>query len=529
MVVLSSLPRNTDPMANDPYAPLTRKKRLAALLRAWRRAARRPLRPSRLRPDREGPPNLLLIGVDTLRWDHLGLAGYGPHTSLRLDALATRGTVLRDVMAAAPWTLPSFASALTGLSPGLHGAYLTGEIRNMDRQPPHRLADDAVTLARHLNGHGYRTAAFYANQFFAFGLAESFAEHTYCNLPAADLLAVALDWIRRHGDHPFCCFVLLNDPHEPTTPRGDDLAAFLPGARADGASAPSAENLRALAAWGDRARPDEHLGHARWPLGDTTRRQRRLKLAIYDATIRAVDRAIGAAADRLARWGLDRNTVVTVFSDHGEEFLDHAAEAHSWNHDPREVRGIGHGHTQFQELLHVPWLSWGPGVPQGLAWDQPVSLCDLAPTHAEWLGMPMALPQPACAGMVGRSLAGDLRAAAAAPRDDRWLVAEALAFGPDVVAVRRGRWKLIAHAGGRVLGFYDLMDDPREHDDRQHRHPDLVRQFQLHLAAWRRELRGEPTASDPTAGGANTSATAAGWQDLDDEVRRRLKDLGYGE
>jgi arylsulfatase len=427
-------------------------------------------------------------------------------------------------MAAAPWTLPSFASALTGLSPGLHGAGLSGEVRNMDTQPPRRLGPDAVTLARHLSGRGYRTAAFYANQFFAFGLAESFDEHTYVNLPAADLLAVALDWVRRHGDRPFFCFVLPNDPHEPTTPAAADLAAFLPGALAEGVPAPSPDQLRALASWGDLTQPGRHLGLVRWPLGDVTRQQRRLKLAVYDATIRGVDRAIGAAADRLARWGLDRNTITTVFSDHGEEFLDHAAEAHSWSHDPRDVRAVGHGHTQFQELLHVPWLSWGPCVPKGLAWDDPVSLCDLAPTHADWLGLPLPLPQPACPGMVGRSLAGDLQAggadtAAAERRAERWLVAEALAFGPDVVAVRRGRWKLIAHRNGRSLGLYDLAEDPREHDDRQHLHPDLVRALRTHLANWRLAT-GE-------AGAPN--APAGGWDDLDDEVRRRLRDLGYGE
>ncbi len=520
MVVLSSTPRNTSEMAQDPYASLTRKKRIAARWRRLRRALQRPWRPSRLRPDREGPPNLLLIGVDTLRWDHLHLAGYPHPTSPRLDALAARGTVFGDVMAAAPWTLPSFASALTGLAPGLHGAALPGEIRNMDTQPPRRLDAGAVTLARHLRGRGYRTAAFYANQFFAFGLAESFEEHTYVNLPASEVLAVALDWLRRHGDRPVFCFVLLNDPHEPTTPARADLAAFLPGALADGVPAPVPADLQMLAGWGDRTQPGRHLGLARWPLGDVTRQQRRLKLAVYDATIRGVDRAIGAAADQLARWRLDRNTITTVFSDHGEEFLDHAAEAHSWSHDPREVRGVGHGHTQFQELLHVPWLSWGPGVPAGVTWDRPASLCDLAPTHADWLGLPLALPHAACEGLVGRSLAGDLATGGdAAAADERWLVAEALAYGPDVVAVRRGRWKLIAHRNGRVLGFYDLVEDPREHDDRQHRHPDLVRAWQAHLASWR-QAAGEAIPTGDAAGG---------WHDLDDEVRRRLKDLGYGE
>ena len=120
---------------------------------------------------------------------------------------------------------------------------------------------------------------------------------------------------------------------------------------------------------------------------------------------------------------------------------------------------------------------------------------------------------------LGRSLAEDLRAVGSGAAAERWLVAEALAYGPDVVAVRRGRWKLIAHRNGRSLGLYDLVEDPREHDDRQHRHPDLVRTLQAQITTWRR------TVGDA----ASTGNAAGGWHDLDDEVRRRLKDLGYGE
>jgi arylsulfatase A-like enzyme len=430
----------------------------------------------------------------------------------RLRERAATGVDLTDVTAAAPWTLPSFAGALTGLMPTLHGARLDGTVRNMDRQPPRRLDGKAVTLARHLGGRGYATAALYANQFFAFGLAETFDEHRYLNLAADDLLAEAAAWIRRHADGPFCLFVLLNDPHEPTTPPRDLLQPELD--QLDLAP-PTVTELRHLAAWGDPDRPETHLGRCGWPLPAAARRTRALKLAIYRATVRQVDRALGRFCERLDRWGLTDITQVTVFSDHGEEFCDHGAEAHAWDHDPREVRGIGHGHTQFQELLHVPWLSWGPGVAAPPPAAEPTSLLDLAPTVADWLDQgPFYLPEAALDGLVGHSLA------ATAPPPGRTLLAEALAYGPDVVAVRRGAWKLIALRDGRPLGLYDLAADPLERDDRQHQEPERLRDLQGVVTAWR-------AAAAPAS--ASGDEPTDGWSDLDDEVRQRLKDLGYGE
>ncbi|MDY0108582.1 MAG: sulfatase-like hydrolase/transferase [Candidatus Krumholzibacteria bacterium] len=499
-------------MLDDPFASLVRRQvRHARLLRVGRTLLR-PLRPSRLGRRREGPPSLVLIGVDTLRRDHV-TAALTPH----LQRLAADGVDFSDVTSPAPWTLPAFAGALTGLAPSLHGAQLVGEVRNMDTQPPRRLRDDAVTLARHLDRRGYATCALYANQFFAFGLAESFQTHRYLNLRADDLLATAADWIRRHADRPYCCFVLLNDPHEPTTPPPDLLADELAALELPPAAP---QELRHLARWGDPARPDAHLGLCGWPLPAAAQRARALKRAIYRAAVRAADRAIGRFADRLDRWGLGAHTLLTVFSDHGEEFCDHAAEACAWDHDPRRVRGIGHGHTQFQELLHVPWVSWGAGVPAQGPIARPVSLLDLAPTLADWLSCgPLPLPAVEIDGLVGRSQAGR---GAAASDEVRTLVAEACAFGPDIVAVRQDSWKLIAHRDGRVLGLYDLAADPRERDDRHAAEPERLRRLQTVLAAWRTKLPA-------TAARGPTDAAKGGWSQLDSEVRKRLKDLGYGE
>lgn len=503
----------------DPFSRLTRRQRWRARVWHLRRrlaGAAGPVAASA----RDGRPHLLLVGVDTLRADHLGCQGYARDTSPRLDHLVANGTRFVDVAAPAPWTLPSFTGALTGLMPGLHGAYLGGDVRNMDKQAPGRMRSDVVTLASHLQAQGYRTAAFYANQFFAFGLAESFGTHAYHNLPADEMLAMARDWLRRNAAHPCFCFVLVNDPHEPTTPPWNDLAPFLP------ATAPTDAQLADLARWGGGAWP--HLGRAADAGAGEVKAALDVKIAIYDATIRQVDRAIGNLQDGLRADGLADGTLVSVFSDHGEEFLDHAAWAARWDHDPRGLRGIGHGQSHFQELLHVPWLAWGPGVPKGAVVEAPASLLDLAPTVLDWLGLPPLppaarpadMPPELASALVGRSLAA-VAARPAAPATDapaRLRLAEAIAYGPDLVAVRQGDWKLIAARDGRPLALFDLANDPGEKQDAAAAHPDVLARLTAVAESWH-----------ASGAGACETAQGAEWGDLDGVVRERLRDMGYSE
>jgi len=500
----------------DPFPTVGRRKKLAYQIQKWRSICLRPVRPTRIRPGRPGPPNLVVLAVDTLRYDHLGLAGYPRPVSPFIDRLADDGVCFDDVFAPAPWTLPSFGSSLTGVMPTFHGARLTGPVRNMDTQAPATLASGFPTLAEHLRHHGYRTAAFYSNPFFAFGLAETFGRHVYRNLPASDLTWLALEWIRRHGDQPFFCFVLLNDPHEPTTPPGRFLRPLLAELARRGLN-PEPDKLHALTRWGQDADPASDLGRATLPLNRVTAEALALKIALYDAAIAYVDQVVAEVVGKLQAWGLAERTLMTLYSDHGEEFLDHADAAHRWNHDPREIRAIGHGHTQFQELLHVPWLAWGPGLPAGRRVSEPVSLCDVAPTLAAWLGLPpLPLPPAPLAGLTGRVLPTDPD-----PGDDprpRLLLAEEMAYGPDLGALRQGEWKLIATRAGEVLGLFDLARDPEEREELAPTRPELVVTLQEALASWR---TGGGDPGDPSRSGD--------WQEVSDTVRRRLRELGYSD
>jgi hypothetical protein len=84
------------------------------------------------RPATAASPNLLLIVLDTVRADHLGVYGYARDTSPWLDGFSRRATVFEHAVAPSSFTLPSHATLFTGLYPEAHGA---GSAPRADRSP----------------------------------------------------------------------------------------------------------------------------------------------------------------------------------------------------------------------------------------------------------------------------------------------------------------------------------------------------------------------------------------------------------
>ena len=92
---------------------------------------------------------VLLVSIDTLRADHLGIYGYPRPTSPVIDSLGREGVVFEDANSTSPWTLPAHASMFTGLYPNRHGSFGGGR----------KLHGTIPTLATVLASRGYRTAA----------------------------------------------------------------------------------------------------------------------------------------------------------------------------------------------------------------------------------------------------------------------------------------------------------------------------------------------------------------------------------
>ena len=109
-----------------------------------------------------GRPNIVLVTLDTVRADHMGLYGYSRSNTPNLESFAQHATYYSNFVAAASLTLPSHASIFTGLYAQSHGAYMVPPDFMMGRPLP----DTIPTVASLLSSAGYRTMAVAANRYY---------------------------------------------------------------------------------------------------------------------------------------------------------------------------------------------------------------------------------------------------------------------------------------------------------------------------------------------------------------------------
>jgi arylsulfatase A-like enzyme len=242
-------------------------------------------------PERVAGANVVLIGIDTLRADHLGCYGYRRPTSPRLDALARQAVLFETAVTQSPWTLPAFASIFTGLLPSSHRAG-EGKQLNVSRLDPAR-----ETLATILHRAGYRTGSFVSNGYVGrdVGMAEGFDEHREA-MQAAGAAAQAVGWLEAHGAERFFVFLHIVDPHQPYAPPAEHAAPFLDPAY----TGPIGTSFSGFAQPG-------------WDDAD-----RRRVIDLYDGEVHFADSLVGRVVDTLTTLGVLDRTLVVVTSDHGE-------------------------------------------------------------------------------------------------------------------------------------------------------------------------------------------------------------------
>jgi len=301
-----------------------------------------------------GRPNVILISIDTLRADHLGVYGYEGTTSPTLDELASSSLVFTNAFAPAPWTLPSHASMFTGRLPYEHGA------GHRDVYEP--LSSEHPTLATVLREAGYRTVGFSAGGFAGqrFGLARGFDR--WVERPRANLRSVmpeVLDAIGANAEASFFLFLHTFDVHGPYLAWEEEAPTARPSRAA---SLPATE-------WRRIESIDYHSYHGldRFQgLGEV--------IAAYDGGIRHVDAQLKRLLLYLRELSLYDDTLLIVTSDHGESlYEDHLYIGHSYTVSDREIR--------------VPLIIRLPGGSHAGRTPELVSLVDLAPLVLDVVGI----------------------------------------------------------------------------------------------------------------------------------------------
>lgn len=424
--------------------------------------------------------NLLVVLVDTLRADRLRI--YNPATRVRtpsLSRLARSSVVFERAMAPESWTKPSVASLLTGLYPDRHRVQTHGAAL------PASLAYAPEILAE----QGLVTAAFVGNGYISqrHGFARGWDTwQTFDGAIGANtarhIVDAAIRWLRaRPPDRRFFAYVHTVDPHAPyAAPLGFRHRYVQRGYRGMLRPFCTARVLR-----------DHGAGRIALHRRDLQRLEN-----LYDGEVAYHDLHLGRLMETLAGMGLARDTLVVVTADHGEEFLDHGR--------------LGHGHSVYEELVHVPLvILWPDGRVRGRLAHE-VGLTDVLPTACDLLGVPC--PED----IDGRSLVGTMLD----PTSGRGAPAFSSAATSGLHAARDGRFKAVCRSSGCEL--FDLELDPGETTDVSAAHPAA-------LAALR-DILGDHLARPVATCGLAAEAPGhlAGTEvEMDDETRRQLEALGY--
>ena len=273
---------------------------VAAVLLAWLAVASSAVARPTERPD------IVLVTIDTLRWDAAGFAGRRPSPTPNLDRLAASGRVYVEARAHNVVTLPSHANILTGLYPYQHG------VRD---NSGFRLPESVPTLASVLGGAGYATAAFVGAYPLdsQFGLDRGFeiyddrypkgARPEEMQMPERRgdaVTAAALAWWRGSTGRPRFLWVHLYDPHAPYAPPEPFASRF---------------------------RDDLYLGE-----------------------VAATDAFLAPLVDAVIAGGA-HSALLAITADHGESRGEHGEETH--------------GLFAYDATLRVPLVLWGSGVEPG--------------------------------------------------------------------------------------------------------------------------------------------------------------------
>ncbi len=385
-----------------------------------------------------GRPNILLVGLDTLRADALGAWGRKPSLTPNLDRLAGQSDVWLDAFTVFNSTNPSFVSMMTGRYGKSHGVY--------DLKTP--LPRSHVTLAEHLATVGYRTfAAISASHLgdHASGLGQGFREIALASEHLAAELAVdtTLDWIaERRGERPFFAWLHLFDPHTPHTPPQPYALGFRPS---------SPLGLYPVRAWTPFREPGPRM-FVEPVLGG----QREL----YDGEVAYLDRQIGRLLGFLESRGLLENTLLVMVADHGESLGEH---------------GILFRHAGLHDTTtHVPLMIRWPGSDrEGRRIEGLVQTIDLFPTILKAAGVAVP-PQD------GQNLEKTRRVVFAEHADHLGAM------------VRNRDFKYIQSPDGPWL--YDLKADPGETRNLAGRGLVVERELSELLRRWQADRRAHPEA-----------------------------------
>lgn len=417
-----------------------------------------------------GPPNVLLISLDTLRADRLGSYGYARETSPFMDELAANGTIFSEMSINTHGTPPSHASLFTSLYQETHRVSLGGNAKDTNR---YVLPKHLTTLAEILQSAGYvavgSTGGSWISRKMQFDQGfTAFNDKNYKGVATRADALVNMVTNRGKSGKPLFAFLHtyeIHGPYFPPTEYRDMFGTY------DSDFVPTAANLARIFQEQLPVTPQDDL----------------FINSQYDAEVRYTDDTLRAMFSRLEKLGFLDNCLVIVTSDHGESLGERGQYSHP--------------SVLYRELAAVPLILAGPKIPAGHVDDRMIATIDIAPTVLDYLDLE-----------IPHSFQGRSALLPPKPLDEQVTFAQ---YGSYRYSVSTPEWKLIRTPVAESIELFNRVIDPLEENSVAEQHPEVVRRLDDRISTWLAE-------QIPTK-----SPTESPTPQLSDQEIKRLKTLGY--
>lgn len=284
--------------------------------------------------------NLVLISIDTLRPDHMGVYGYPKNTTPNIDKLSRNAFVFNNALTLTPQTLPSFVTLMTGKNPFLTNIFSNN---SNDITSGRKISPYQKTLAQYLKHYNYKTASFITSGILSQSLTNinnGIDDYHYINYYYKEVngkkyyetdrneyekfLNQTDEWIEKNKHSKFFLWVHLIDPHSPYDPPEDLKCKFNNNLCQE-------INSKTMVELEDKRNSLSGCGNVINP------HDIELYESLYDGDIASSDRLTANILASLKANGLDNKTMVLIYGDHGEGF------DHNYNFD--------HGDTLYQSAV----------------------------------------------------------------------------------------------------------------------------------------------------------------------------------
>lgn len=396
--------------------------------------------------ERRDKKGVIVVLLDALRRDHLSYYGYNRPTSPFLDSLIKKGVMFKNAIAAAPQTVPSVSSLLTGLYPYRHGSHFFSGLQSYHPVKPVAsgglplMKDENLLLTEIFSESGYRTALLSSNPGIRniYGFSQGAGYFRYKNCFSEEGAGVCngaslnrifeKDVLPKIKGENFFVYLHYMDVHNPYHKPNSFKGRFI-----------------------------KYQGEPVYVNGkphSMTGEQLEYSKACYDEGIIYLDEVLKELFGILEREGLAADTMVVIAPDHGDEFYEHG--------------GLGHGTTCYNELIQSFILFVNPSLHPRVI-ESPVSLVDVFPTVLEWAGL---TTETEIDGYSLMSYLNDGKSGAKMP-EKRILISE---LG-DRKAIIDSRWKFIYNMDSNSIELYDIKKDPAEMNNIAENRKDLTKRY----------------------------------------------------